>query len=134
MLSAFSARLDEFANLAAGGSGVLVPLEAATAPNRMAGNFVIAARLDLPQQPSEQCVVVGLLSEVSESAARDSLVRMRLAGQTPEAYQFNLSARQARTDAEKFASVLDLTVAFSGEQKFLSLALCFCNGVAAKRR
>jgi hypothetical protein len=130
MLSVFAARLEEFGNLAAGDESVLALLEPAA--NRAAPNFVIAARLDLPGQGGDQCVLVGLLSESTEAAARDSLVRMRLAAQTPEAYQTNLSGRQARADAERFASVLDLTALFNAESHFIGMALAFCNGVAAK--
>ncbi len=126
MFATFSAHLDQFAAQAATDGSLLAPLEAKTGP--AAGNFVLAVRLALPGQ--DECVLTGLVSETGEAAAREAALRFRLAAQTPELYLANLAARQAKTDLEKFASVLDLTLSVSGEQRFLATALAFCNGLA----
>jgi hypothetical protein len=129
MLAAFLAQLEEFANRASESGGLIEPLEAKARP--AAGNFLIATRLELPQE-AEECLVAGLLSEVSEPSARAAWVGLRLAGQCPEGYQTNLVARQAKADLEKLASVLDLTVSVTAEKRFLATALAFCNALATR--
>ena len=129
MLTAFLGQLDDFASRSVQNGGLMEPLEAKARP--AAGNFLIAARLDLPQE-TDECVVAGLLSEVSESSARAAWVGLRLAAQCPEGYQTNLVARQAKADLEKLASVLDLTVSVSAEKRFLATAMAFCNALATR--
>ena len=129
MLTAFLAQLDDFANRALANGGLIEPLEAKARP--AAGNFLIATRVDLPQE-TEECLIAGLLSEVSETNARAAWVGLRLASQCPEGYQTNLIARQAKADVEKLASVLDLTVSVTAEKRFLATALAFCNALATR--
>ncbi|MDB6023605.1 MAG: putative Membrane-fusion protein-like protein, partial [Pedosphaera sp.] len=129
MLTAFSTRVEEFANRAGATGGLVIPLD--EKPGRTAGNFVLICGLELPP-PAEECVVVGLVSEVNEAQAREALVRLRLAAATPGHYQTSQGARQAKSDVEKFASVLDLTVSFNAEKYFLATALSFCNSVATR--
>jgi hypothetical protein len=128
MVAAFHAQLHEIASQAVASSGAVMPLEAKSRPNT--GNFVIATRLELA--PTEECVLVGLVSEISESQAREAWLRLRLSAQTPESYQTNLRAQQAKADVEKYASVLDLTVSVAAEKRFLSTAMAFCNGLATR--
>lgn len=129
MVAAFLAGLEDFAARASECGGLMEPLEAKARP--AAGNFLIATKLELPQE-TEECLLAGLLSEVSESSARAAWVGLRLAGQCPEGYQTNLVARQAKADVEKLASVLDLTVSVGGEKRFLATALAFCNAMATR--
>ncbi|HZV34970.1 MAG TPA: hypothetical protein VFB72_10390, partial [Verrucomicrobiae bacterium] len=129
MLTAFSTRVEEFANRTGAAAGQVVPLD--EKPGRMAGNFVLVTGLELPP-PAEECVLVGLVSEVNEAQAREALVRLRLAAATPGYYQAGLGARQAKADADKMACVLDLTVSFNSEKHFLAAALSFCNGLATR--
>ena len=128
MLSAFFGRLEVLATEAFAAGGQLAPLE----PNARAsaGNFVIAARIELPQQ--EECLLAGLVSEVSESAAREAWLRLRLACEAPQLYQANLLGNRARADVEKFASVLDLAFSVSAENRFLATAIAFCNSLATR--
>jgi multidrug resistance efflux pump len=128
MLTAFLTQLDALASQAAPQGGVAVPLD--PKPGQGSSNFMLGARLEVP--PPDECVLAGLLSEVSEPAAREAALRLRLVSQVPEAYQTNLAARQAKADVEKFASVLDLTVAVSAEKRFLATGLAFCNGLATR--
>lgn len=129
MLTAFLTRVEEFANHPGAANGQVISLEEKT--GRVAGNFVLVSGLELPQ-PAEECVLVGLVSEISEAQAREALVRLRLAAATPGYYQTGLGARQAKADVEKFASVLDLTVTFNAEKRFFATALSFCNGLATR--
>jgi hypothetical protein len=129
MLTAFSTRVEEFANRPGATGGQVISLE--EKPGRSSGNFVLACGLELPP-PAEECVLVGLVSEVSEAQAREALVRLRLAAATPGYYQAGLGARQAKADVEKFACVLDLTVSFNSEKHFVAAALSFCNGLATR--
>ena len=75
-------------------------------------------------------ILAAQLKDFTESAARESLVRLSLAADVPEAFQRNLAARQARQDVEKFAAVLDLTVPVNEATRFLSASIAFCNGIA----
>jgi multidrug resistance efflux pump len=128
LLTTFLSDLDEVANRAANAGWVIFAVGAKARP--AAGNYTIALRLELPHQ--DECVLAALLSEVTEAGARETLVRMRLAGDTPEAYQANLASRQAKADVEKLASVLDLTVSVNAQQRFLAMAMAFCNGLATR--
>jgi hypothetical protein len=97
------------------------------------GSFTIAIRLKLARAEDE-VILAGQLADFTESAARESLIRLGLAADTPALYQLNLAARQAKNDVEKFAAVLDLLAPVNDATKFLSAALAFCNGVATRFR
>ncbi len=131
MLSAFLGRATEAATRYAsqGGAGLVLPLEARTATG---GHFILATRVAARLQQSENCVVVCLLSEVPESVARESLVRLELAARTADAYLVNLAARQAQADVEKFAGALDLAMQVGGQRRFLAAAMALCNGIASR--
>ena len=129
MLTAFYGKLEDLAARTVESGGIKEPLDARA---RMpAANFVITTRLELPQEKDE-CVLAGLLSEATESSAREVWLGLRLASQSPEGYQSNLAARQARADVERLASVLDLTVSVSAESRFLATAMAFCNSLASR--
>lgn len=128
-LVAFAGQLEQIAERCGREGSVLLALE--PTPPRGTGHYVIGTRLKLPRA-EEEGLVAGLLSEVNEATARDLLLRLNLAADTPEVYQTNLVARQARADVEKFASALDLTVAVNLEKRFLAAALAFCNGLATR--
>ncbi len=93
------------------------------------GAFTVAIRLKLTRA-GDEVMVVGLLTDFTEPAARESLLRLGLGADTPELYQSNLSVHQAKADVEKFATVLDLMVPINAEKHFLSAAMALCNGVA----
>lgn len=97
---------------------------------RGAGNFVIGARVLLPQ--AEDCALVGVISETTERDAREAALRLSLAAAGPEFYQNNLAARQAASNVEKLSGVLDLNVSVNGETRFFPTALVFCNGLATR--
>ncbi len=128
-LVAFSNQLEQIAERGARDSQVLMPLEPTQA--RGVGHYIVATRIKLHQADGD-CIATCLLSELNEAAARDTLLRLHLAADTPEIYQSNLAARQAKTDVEKFATTLDLMVAVNAEKKFLAAALAFCNGLATR--
>jgi hypothetical protein len=98
-----------------------------------AGSYTVALRLKL-SQPEEEVILAGLLLDFTEPAARESLVRLGLAADTPALYQLNLAARQARSDVEKIATVLDLLAPINQATHFLPAALALCNGVAGRLR
>lgn len=97
------------------------------------GCFMIAIRLKLARAEDE-VVLAGQLLDFTEAAAREALLRLSLAADTPALYQQNLVGRQAKQDVEKFAAVLDLLVPVNEATRFLSAALAFCNGVATRFR
>ena len=94
-----------------------------------AGTFTIALRLKL-SRPEDELFLAMQVKDFTETAARESLVRLQLAADVPSAFQLNLAARQARNDVEKFAAVLDLNVPVNQATQFLPAALAFCNGIA----
>ncbi|HWX21625.1 MAG TPA: efflux RND transporter periplasmic adaptor subunit [Candidatus Binatia bacterium] len=127
MLTAFLTQLDELATRALGPGGLLAPLEPKAGP--AAHNFIIAARVDLS---NEECVMAGLLSEVTAATAGQSWLALRLAVHLAQGYQTSLTVRQAKADFEKVAAVLDLTLSVSNEKHFLATAMAFCNGLATR--
>lgn len=127
LLATFVTQSAAFADQAwAGRLAMTTALERRDGP---AGNFVIGTALTLG---GEDCVLLGVISEISEPAARDRALRLTLAAEVPGSYQRNLAAQQAKADIEKLASVLDLTVTITDEKKFLPTALTFCNGIASR--
>ncbi len=96
-----------------------------------AGAFTVGVRMQLAR-PEDELVLVAQLLDFTDSAARDALVRLTLAADTPALYQANLASRQAQADVEKFATVLDLMVPINGEKRFVAALLALCNGVAAR--
>jgi multidrug resistance efflux pump len=99
----------------------------------ISGAFIISIRLKLAR-PEDEVVLAMLLVDSAEAAAREALVRLGLAADTPALYQQNLAARQTRNDVEKFAAVLDLLAPINEATRFLSAALALCNGVATRFR
>lgn len=95
------------------------------------GAFLLGLRLKLAR-PEDEVVIVTLVTDFTEAAARDALARLALAADTPALYQANLASRQATADVEKFATVLDLMVPVNGERRFLAGLLALCNGVASR--
>jgi len=98
-----------------------------------AGSFTVALRLKLGT-PEDEVILAGQLVDFTEAAARESLVRLGLAADTPALYQSSLAAQQARSDVEKMATVLDLLAPINQAERFLPAALALCNGVATRLR
>ena len=130
-VAAFTEQLEPIAERCAQDGHFLAPLDPSA--SRGSGHYFVAVRLRLPG-PNEECVAAFLLSEVHESGARESLLRLTLAADAPEVYLLNQAARQAKADVEKFAAALDLMVLVNTEKRFLAAALAFCNGVATHFR
>ncbi len=99
--------------------------------DEMTGAFTVGVRMKLASAEDELVLVAQLL-DFTEAAARDALVRLSLAADTPALYQANLASRQAQADVEKFATVLDLMVPVNAEKRFIAALLALCNGVAAR--
>lgn len=97
------------------------------------GCFTFAIRLSLARAEDE-VILAGQLADFTAAAARESIIRLGLAADTPAVYQSNLSARQAKSDVEKFAAVLDLLAPVNDATKFLAGAIAFSNGVATRFR
>src|SRR6185369_8903840 len=127
-LAVFHSQLDSFAtDCAKHGEHLITLLEPGI--SRGAGHYVIAAALKL-QGGAEFSVVVLLLSEFSDAAARESLVRLKLAIDVPESYRLQQAVEQATGNVQKLATALDLMVTANLEKRFLATALAFCNGMA----
>jgi len=127
-LAVFHSQLDSFAtDCAKHGEHLITLLEPGI--SRGAGHYVIAAALKL-QGGAEFSVVVLLLSEFSDAAARESLVRLKLAIDVPESYRLQQAVEQATGNVQKLATALDLMVTANLEKRFLATALAFCNGLA----
>jgi len=132
LLTAFQTRLEMFAtDCAKHGESLLSLLEQGSSRN--ADHFVIAATLQL-QRSSEFSVVVLLLSEFSEAAAKESLVRVKMAMDVPESYRHRQAQEQATATVLKLTTALDLMVAVNVEKRFLATALAFCNGLSTTFR
>lgn len=92
-------------------------------------HFAVALTIPLPSG-NETCIAAFLLLNNTEDQAREALARLELAADTPTMYRLNQTVLQAKTDVEKFASVLDVMVLVNAEKRFYAAALAFCNGVA----
>ena len=131
-LAAFHSQLETVAvDCVKHGGGLLTLLE--PGPARVSGHYVVAVRLKFHRAP-DIAVATLLLSEVSESIAREALLRLRLAADVPESYQMHQAGRQATADVNKLAVAHDLMVAVNTEKRFLATALAFCNGLATSFR
>ncbi len=133
LLTLFNTTLEELAVRASREPAVLLPLVEPGAPKTVVGHFAIACRLRL-YRANEVCVALLLLSEVTEAAARDALVRLSLAADVPESYQMGQAVRQASADVEKLATAHDLLAEVNQQKRFLGAALAFCNSLANRFR
>ena len=97
------------------------------------GIFTVAVRLKL-LNAADEVIFAAQLKDFTDTAARESLVRLGLVADVPAAFQQNLAAQKARGDVEKFAAVLDLNVPVNEATHFLPAALAFCNGIATRFR
>ncbi len=129
MVAVFLGQLEGLADRCLREGSLVAPLEPKA--ERAAGNHVLVTPIKIGRA-NESCVLACLLSEVGEPAAREALVRLQLAAETPELYQANLALREARGDVEKMASALDAAVLINAEERFLAAALAFCNNVATR--
>lgn len=109
-------------------SGTFVELN-----DEVSGSYTVALRLKLARAEDE-VILSAQLKDFTEAAAREALLRLGLVSDTPALYQYNLAGRQAASDVEKFAGVLDLLVPVNGATRFLSAALALCNGIATRFR
>lgn len=98
--------------------------------SRAQGHFVAAVRLNLRGAQDVGLVAV-LLSEVSEAAAREALVKLEFAADVPASYQLNQTVRQAKADVEKLAVASDVMVCVNREKRFMAAAMTFCNALAS---
>lgn len=94
-------------------------------------HFAIATTIPLPAG-NETCIAAFVLLNVTDDQAREALARLELAADTPSSYRLNQAVLQAKTDVEKFASVLDILVLVNAEKRFYAAALAFCNGLASR--
>ena len=97
------------------------------------GTGAYAVGVNLPiQGGQDRCVAVLLLTQIAEAGAREVLVRLALAADVPGDYQTAQAALQARRDAEKLGSVMDVLVLVNAETRFLATTLAFCNALASR--
>jgi multidrug resistance efflux pump len=130
--TAFQTRLETFAtDCAKQGQSLLSLLEEGSSRN--ADHYVVATTLPM-QRTSQFSVVVLLLSEFSEAAARESLLRVNLGIDVPESYRQKQANEQASATVQKLATAMDLMVAVNAEKRFLATALAFCNGLSTTFR
>ena len=132
ILTLFNTQLEEMAGRAARDGSCFAPLVEPGA-TRTAGQYALASRLKL-YRSNEKCIAVLLLSEVTEAAARDLGVRLRIAADVPESYQMSQAIRLASADVEKLAVAHDLLAEINRESRFLAAALAFCSGISNRFR
>lgn len=126
--SVFAGRLEAIASTSDTNGQSLISLDDA-AP-RSAAHFALGMKLQLAT--GQSCVAALLLSEVSETTARESLLRLQLATDVPRSWQEFLSGQQAKSDITSFAHALDLMATVNAETRFFAAALALCNGVATR--
>lgn len=104
-------------------------LEQAATPDLK--HYGAAVRLAL-NRPEDTCIAVFLLSNITDQAAKEALLRLQLTADTPFSYLMNHAASTAKTDVEKFAASLDVMTLLNAEKKFLGATLALCNAVASR--
>jgi multidrug resistance efflux pump len=100
-------------------------------PTPSTKHYAVAVILPLAGA-TETCIAAFLLLNATEDKAQEALARLTLAADTPTTYRLNQAMAQAKTDVEKFASVLDVMVLVNSENRFFGSSLAFCNGLASR--
>lgn len=93
--------------------------------------FALAARLKL-EGSAAMCIAVYALIGVNRKQAEEALMRVRMAADVPQSYQVARSVQQARDDAEKFATVMDLGVEVNTARRFVGGGMSLCNAIATR--
>jgi hypothetical protein len=135
--SIFAGRLQELAVACETESEIIQSLEEDGARTggsalRQRGSFHFALAVKQRLLNDQKCVAAFLLSEVTEAAAREALLRLQLAADVPRSWQEFLAGQQAKSDIVSFANALDVMAAVNAETRFLAAALAFCNGLATR--
>ena len=133
LLTLFNTTLEATAVRATREPGAVAPLQEPGSTRTSTGHYALACRLRL-YRTNEVCVAILLVSEVTEAAARDALVRLSLVADVPESYQMALAIRQASADVEKLAVAHDLMTEVNQHKRFLAAALALCNSLATRFR
>ncbi len=126
---AFTAQLEEFGNRCLDKGSLLEALDGAGPATP--GHYASGVRLKLARAEDE-VVLLALLAGVNQAAARDVLLRLNFAADTPQLYQQNQLTRQSKADVEKFATAIEVMVPVNAEKHFMAAALAFCNGMATR--
>lgn len=127
IVTAFMQSLEQMAKHCTETGARLSPLE--EGGTRYPNHYVAAVQLD-HQPGGEICAAILLLSEVTETFARESLLRAKLVADIPKSFLASLAIHQAKVDVEKLAVALDLMVEVNEQKRFLAAAFAFCNGLA----
>jgi len=131
-LATFRAQLDSLAaDCAKTGEGLVASLE--SGPPRGPGHYAIGAAPKLPSTRGISVIIL-LLSEFTETAAREALFRLRLALDVPESFRLQQSLQQSSEEVHKLTTGLDMVLSVNAEKRFLATALAFCNGLASHFR
>jgi multidrug resistance efflux pump len=126
LAAVFATALQEIAAAAEKDGNVIRSLD----PARGSAHFAVAVKQRLLSD--QTCIAAFLLSEVSDSAAREALLRLQLAADVPRSWQEFLAGQQAKSDITSFATALDLMSAVNAETRFLASALALSNGIATR--
>lgn len=126
---AFTTQLEDLANRCLNTGNLIDSLDSAT--EAAPGQYALAVRLKL-NRTEDEVVLATLLSNVTAAAAREALIRLNLAADTPQLYQLNQATRQATADVEKFAAAIDVMAPLNAEKTFMGAALVFCNAMASR--
>jgi RND family efflux transporter MFP subunit len=105
-----------------------LPAENATAASAMA-----AVRLNTGRD-ADICVAAFLFEGSTEGEAAERMRRLLPVADAPARFQERHLLLQARADAERFSSVLDVLVAMSQPRRFVAVAMVFCNELAARHK
>ena len=96
-------------------------------------DWCLGVRLAAAQE-SEVWVAVLCLCGANEGRAEEALRRVRLLAHLPAVYQLRQRSDRSETAVSHFASVLELVSRLNEGQRFLAVAMTFCNELAARHR
>jgi len=96
-------------------------------------DWCVAVRVMHDGEPGA-LVLAFLLPGVTEDVAVEAVTRLRLLTSLPTLYQLRRQVADSETAVSHFAAVLDLVSALNVQQRFLAVAMTFCNEIATRHR
>lgn len=96
-------------------------------------DWCVAVRVTLDEEPAA-LVLAFLLAGASEAQAEEALRRLRLLAPLPTLYRLRQQVTHSETAVAHFAAVLDLVSALNTHQRFLAVAMSFCNELATRHQ
>lgn len=121
----------ELANAAHENQTALSPLDGSS--TAAATDYGLALKLGVGS-PQEGVVAVFYLPAFTEVQAAAATRHLRLVADAPHTYRLQRAAGDSQVKLSHFSSVLDLMALLNAQQRYLAVAMTFCNELAARHK